>query len=228
MLDYPNDFDTKVFPESRGVAMSRALAMWSLIAFFVIAVLCGIILWSAHSKRRLPVMISMNTGTGEWSAIIGSNAGAREISADVVMQESVASRFAKMWFAVANDSDANDVNWAKCGDAKGAGAGSACFLCCMSSGELYQKFAEDVLPNWRARADSGETLHLVSDSIMVTKISATSKTGGLWRVGATLRSNRSGDRPIEAYIRIAREPNARPMTLNFYVSDFNAYLVTSR
>jgi len=245
MLDYPNNFDTKIFPESRNIAMSRTFALWSLITFFIITALSGIILWTANSKELSPIMISISADTGEWSAIMPaqgvhesfvtralrrvgllskSGGDMREYSMEMMMQESVAGNFAKFWFTITDDKSINDAMWASCKGERNIENGK-CFICCTSSDGLYNKFAKEILPDWRRRSESGETLTLASDTIIVSKASEVSNNGGMWRVDATLVSNKSADRKIVAFVSIARDFNARPMTLGFYVADFNAFVM---
>ena len=224
MLDYPNNFDADVFPKARKIALTRTLAIWSLIAFFVIACLCGLLLWGVNSKRLSPILISVSEDAGRWTAISESGAKIREYPADIMMQESVVGKFAQMWFRITGNIVVDEATWTKCIGEKNDAAGE-CFLCCMSADMLYRKFEEDVLPVWRQMAASGEIMGLDPDSIVVSNVSASANKGGTWRIEAVLHSNKSGPKNIIAFVRTARAVGTRPMTLGFYVVNFNAYAI---
>lgn len=231
-MNYPNNFDTPVFPEARKIAFSRTMAVWTLIAFFVVAALCGLLLWSVHSKRLAPFLISIHPAMGEWT-VVGENSGkARAVSATVVMQESVVGNFAQKWFDVSESERANASNWCKCErdscanpnarDFSQAG-GPRCYLCCMSGDSLFRVFNDSVLPEYRALAEMGQVWRLDDDSMVISPLPGLSDSGGLWHVAGKLESNVYDPISIEAFVRVARNEALYPLTMGYYVADFNAY-----
>ena len=233
-MDYPNNFYTPVFPKSRKIALSRAVAVWSLIAFAVIAALCGLLLWAVHSTRQAPFLISINHATGEWKAVGEKTGPAPKVAGHAVMQESVVGNFAMRWFEISEAQRANEINWCKCERARCTRplaedftqtGGHMCFLCCKSDDSLYKTFSEEILPGLQSRFAAGEIWYLAEESLVISPVSRLSENGGTWRVSGILESNASGPKHIEAYVRISRSVGDYPLTLGYYVSDFNGYVV---
>ena len=228
-MDFPNDFDTPVFSGARQLAVARTMAIWSAIAFFVAIALVGLFVWSANSLRMTPVLISINTDTGEWSHVSETSGRAREYTANHAMQESVVGNFARRWFTVSVNPRENDAFWCSCNPTDCARNAveenrSPCLICCAAGGDLFYKFTSTVLPDWRERAERGESLILDEESIHANPIGEITDGGGLWHLTATLLSNMSEPRKIEAYVRIARQGGgAYPTAMGFYVANFNSY-----
>jgi hypothetical protein len=80
-----------------------------------------------------------------------------------------------------------------------------------------------VLPNYRARAAAGETWALDEDSLAISPVRDHGQSGGLWKVSAVVKSNKSGRIPIMGFAKVLRARNAYPLSMGFFVSDFNAY-----
>ncbi|MCL2017249.1 MAG: hypothetical protein FWG80_00535 [Alphaproteobacteria bacterium] len=236
-MDYPNHFYTPVFPKSRGVAFSRSLAIWILITFFAIFALCGLLWWSAHSVRLAPFLISINQTTGEWKVVSEKTGNVRPMPGWSVMQEAVVGNFSRQWFEILGTERGNEANWCKCERRRCAQplasdinqyGGNMCFLCCRSGDRLYQMFADTVLLDRRARAADGEMWVLRNDHnfpLVIEPVSRLAEAGGLWRVFGTLESNKTGRKKIEAYVRVSRHLSDYPLTLGYYVVEFNAYQV---
>jgi len=68
-LDYPNEFNIPVFPSWKSLALSRSVAIWISIVFFLIVCSCGFILLGLHLKSNYPFLISIDLFTNEWSVI---------------------------------------------------------------------------------------------------------------------------------------------------------------
>jgi hypothetical protein len=226
-MDYPNNFDTNVFPTARNIAFSRISAVWYLILVLVIITLSGLIVWTRASVRLAPYMISINQTTGEWS-VIGERRGPHDVlSVNIAMQESVAFNFARQWFQITGDENTDAVNWCQCDRVRcaytQATGADQCFLCCASEARLHRKFIEEIVPGFRARAESGERWTLRHESVVISSIGPVTDSGGLWRINAVLISNMTRPRDIEIYVRIARNETLYPATLGYHVVDFNAF-----
>ena len=227
-MDYPNNFDLPVFPVARKIAFSRSLAIWTLSVFFVIAVLCGFLLWSAHSSRVNPFLISINPDTGDWSVISEKSTGTAATRTPTrMMQESVVAKFAYRWFSILSAAPANEANWCAC-DATSCSVDKnarGCTICCAADSGLFQRFVNNILPELRARANNGETISVIADSIQVFPESAISDDGGTFRVTFDMISNVSGRISVWAFARVARNMDQYPLTLGYYIADFNAYVI---
>ncbi|MCL1785568.1 MAG: hypothetical protein FWG39_00250 [Alphaproteobacteria bacterium] len=221
-MDYPNNFDTPPFPESRKIALSRFAAVWYLVLFFVIASLCGLVVWTVHSVRLSPYIISIDNVTGEWRVISEKSKSDDAVSKEISMQESVVWRFATEWFRVTESAARNAANWCECEVA--SCAGTACFICCASDALLYKSFSESVLPVYKDMAEGGETQRLRRDSITISPVSGPDGRGGMWRAQAVLEQSAGPDRNMEIYVRVQRNESVYPLTLGYYVADFNWYV----
>lgn len=229
-MNYPNDFETDVFPGSRRLAVARTMAIWSCVAFFLIAVLCGLVIWTAQSLRMEPFIVSINSDTGEWAVISEDNSSAREYTAAHAMQEFAVGNFARRWFTISSIERENDARWCRCDPSdclrsSGDEGRLPCLICCSAGGELFGRFITDVLADYRARAAAGETWGLDEDSIHIWPISGVTENGGLWRLTAVVESNKTGGTRIEAFVRVARAKDYYPLSMGFYVSDFNAFVI---
>jgi hypothetical protein len=227
-MDYPNNFDTPVFPESRKIALSRFVAVWYFILIFIIVSLCGLLVWTVRSVRLSPFMISIDNVTGEWRVIGEKPKSDDPVSKGIAMQESVAWRFAMEWFEITGDAARNAANWCACEPQRcRMNEGATCFLCCTSDGRLYRRFTEEVVPLYRTRFESGETWNLCRDrdSFVISPLAGLSDHGGVWRMTAVLESNVRQPRNIEMYVHIQRNEGWYPLTLGYYVADFNWYAI---
>ena len=82
-----------------------------------------------------------------------------------------------------------------------------------------------MLPEMSALSDIGVTRSVIDSTIQITPMSNASESGGTWRVTFTLMTTDMGNIDIVAFARVARTANMNPLTLGFYVADFNAYVV---
>ena len=233
-MQFPNDYDTRMFPNSRYLAMARAFAIWAALLFLLIAALGGVLVWTMHAKRVEPVLISVSDNGATWTAVLGARhpsprlraaGGTLEYSAYRVMQEAVVGNFARMWFSISGDADENETNWCRC-DRISCGADASvprCAVCCMAGESLFERFLEVVAGDFRGRAASGEEWSVAQDSIRAAPIGAASDKGGLWRLTATVRKNNGGAQKIEAFARVARAADGYPATLGYFVTEFAAY-----
>ncbi|MCL2538471.1 MAG: hypothetical protein FWE52_03300 [Alphaproteobacteria bacterium] len=225
MLDYPNNFDTAIFPEARRIALSRFFAVWSMIALILVAAGAGAIYWTIRAQRLNPFMISISND-GRWSAIGENTTARRTFSAAHLMQESVAVNYARMWFATDADQTVNSATWAACEPGDRATPGGMGSICQISGPGVFKKFTDIVLLDRVRRAANGEIWHLDEKSIAVRPVRNVSDAGSMWQINARLVSNKTAPRNIVAFALVVRSPNARPMTMGYYVADFHSYAVT--
>ncbi|MCL2338912.1 MAG: VirB8/TrbF family protein [Proteobacteria bacterium] len=227
-MDYPNNFDLPVFPIARKIALTRTMAVWTLVAFFVLLLLAGFMLWAAHSTRVDPFLISINPDTGEWSAISEATAtDAASRSPTRMMQESVVAKFASRWLSVSAAAPANEANWCACDAASCSVDKNArgCTVCCNADGNLYQYFVKNILPELQSRAAAGETISVINDSIQVFAESPITDNGGTFRATFDMISNVNGRIAVWAFARVARNAEQHPLTLGYYIADFDAYVI---
>jgi hypothetical protein len=237
-MDYPNGFDIPAFPDMRKLALARAFAVWSCVAFFAIVVLCGALLWASQSLRLNPFLISVNQSTGEWTAVgeDDSGAGKLEYSENRAMQEFVIGNFVRRWFSISAAASENEIRWCRCDSRTECGTDrtidqsgerkAPCLVCCASGDELFNRFVSEVLPDYKERAATGETWTLDEDSVEMTPLHKEIQNGGLWRVSAVVRSNKSGNIPVLGFAAVSRLRDRYPLSMGFFVSDFNGYSVS--
>lgn len=229
-LEYPGNFKTPAFPAGTRIAISRVMGIGILSAFMVIVCLCGLLLWGVRSMRLDPFLISVNRVTGTWT-VIGRSASYRpRVSIYDTMQEAVVGNFFQNWFYISSSRDENDAVWRLCPADGCSGAESMtygdrkCAISCGASEKLYNGFVENVMETYHLRSAAGETWGVMTDTMTITAIGEPdAATGGLWRVSATVWSNINASFDVVAYVRVARDTRRYPMTLGYYVSDFNAY-----
>lgn len=224
-MDFPADYDTKMFPETRYLSMARLFAIWSGILFLLIIGLSWVLVWTMHTNKTEPVLISISDDGTNWTAIIGGDARL-EYSASRVMQESVVGNFTKMWFKISRDAKENEENWCRCEPEKcwaNELAPVRCNVCCASSSNVFSNFLEVVNTDFSTRATSGQEWFVVPNSIRAVPVGAVSDKGGLWRLTANINVGGDKTQKIEAFVRTAKSEDGYPATLGYYVTDFHAY-----
>lgn len=231
--EYPGNFHTQAFPAGPRIAISRVMGIGILSAFFVILCICGLLLWGARSLRLDPFLISTDNITGAWT-VIGRSATyrPRESIYDTV-QESVAGNFFQNWFFISDVVAENDAVWRQCPADTCTGAETMtygdrhCAISCAASTSLYDTFIEDVMPTYHLRGTAGETWNVMVDTMQIAPVGKPDAArGGVWRVYATVWSNINEAFDVVAFVRVARISGKYPMTLGYYVSDFNAYRIS--
>jgi len=231
-LDYPGNFNTPAFPAGRRIAVSRFLGIGILGAFFVIICVCGLLLWGVRSMRLDPFLISVDGITGTWQVIGRSVTRAKAVSISETVQQAVVGNFFQSWFYISNIGDENNALWRQCAAQECTGAETMaygerhCAISCAAQDRLYDRFIEDVMPTYHMRAMAGETWNVITDSIQITRLGGGDITkGGVWRVQASVWSNINATFNVVAFVRVARQIGKYPMTMGYYVSDFNAYRI---
>jgi hypothetical protein len=226
-LDYPGNFEIPAFPAGKRIAVSRFMAISTLVAFLLIVFLCGILLWSSRSQRLEPFMISTDNSTGEWR-VIGRNSGTVEYPRTYTMQESVVGNFIKDWFKISADNSENENAWKACernvctSDNLMFGEHS-CSIYCSVSDELFSRFSYEILPDYKQRFQDGETWKIDEKKLSVLPAGKISDRGGTWQVTVTVNSTKLGQFNVKIFLKIAKNTTSYPQTMGFYVADFNAY-----
>lgn len=231
-MNYPGDFNTSAFPAGKSIAVSRFMSIGTLVAFFCIVCLCGALIWVSRSRTIDPFLISVNWLTGQWS-LIGHDkdkvSESTEFEAQV--QESVVGNFAQNWFFISDNADYNALLWATCNRQECGGAENIVHgrgnsaICCGAGEKLYGHFISDVMPDYALRGQLGERWILDFDSMIISPVAAVTAAGGTWRITANVNSNVSGVFKILAFVKVVRNTDYYPMTLGYYVADFNAYRI---
>ena len=229
-MDYPGNFDTPAFPAGKRIATSRLMGTVALVLFFLIACATAGLLWAANSMRTTPFLITIDRVSGTWRVVDTNAHRADEYNMLDAVQESVVSNFAASWFSISSDTAENNDIWRKCEPDSCTGAetlgytGRACAIACGGADKVFGKFSDSVMPNYVMRSAGGEVWTPQTDTLKVTKMSTASKTqGGTWRVHGYVHSNINGDFGVIAFVRVERDTTKYPMSLGYYVSDFNAY-----
>ena len=229
-MEYPSDFDTPAFPAGGRIAVSRAFGIGILGVFLLIVFTCVMVLWARRSMMVEPLLISTNNTTGTWAVIGRSASRNTEYSVSRTMQEAVAINFTQSWFYISNSATRNEDVWRKCPTDSCTGAEImsynrySCAISCLAADKLYELFTDDVAPIYRRRQiEGGETWDFMPETVMVTPVGRISDAGGMWRVNASVWSNINSVFNIIAFVRIERKAAEYPMTMGYYVADFNAY-----
>ncbi|MBD5389024.1 hypothetical protein HDR63_02095 [bacterium] len=227
-MDYPGSFDTPAFPAGSRLALSRAVSIWILGAFFIAICLCGALLGAMRLQRLDPFMISVDAATGQW-AVVGRDGRHLHYTVGRTMQESVVGNFVTQWFQIADNDAGNAGAWRKCtrnecasGDALFP-ATRYCTIYCATGEDVFTRFARDVVPDYTARAAAGQTWTLDAGSLQITPAGPITDTGGVWQVTATILTGAGTSFDIIAWAQVARNTTYYPGNMGFYIADFNAY-----
>ena len=227
-MDYPDNFETPAFPAGKRIAVSRLMAIWTLIASLLVVFLCGILLWSARSSRLVPFLISANNDSGGWS-VLGKSSNVLEYSPHQTIQESIVVKFIQDWFKISFNNDENTAAWHMCNRTDCSGTNlvindfPSCVIYCAVGDAVYSHFSGYILPDYVARAEHGEVWQVDKESIVVTPVGKISDMTGSWEARANIYSNVNGGFTVRAFVKIARNQNHYLQNMGFYIADFNAY-----
>jgi hypothetical protein len=230
-VEYPNDFDTPVFPAGRNVALSRRFAVWISVCFFLIVCACGFLLYFSHLKRNYPFLVSVDPITNEWTVIAYPGKDFKDtINQYQIVQEKLVYDFVDDWFTISQDNKANDARWQKCDIDNCSNPeqynpfNAECSLFCKSDEKLFDLFASKVLPEYRARLKQKSERWSVGRKNIIPNY--TSENGGFWQVFVPVYSTVNGWFNVLVFVTIARSTDSYPATLGYYVQDFNACRIT--
>ncbi len=231
-MDYPGGFEVPSFPAGKRIMFTRVAGIAAMVVFLLILVMCGLIVWAQRSARVHPFLVSVNQITGQWEIVGHQHEEVQELSSTRALQESVIGNFVRNWFLVTENADLNNRMWescdrvTQCNPEKKTGIDTnQCAVYCIVNDDLYAKFTKDIVPEYRQRMQRGETLVCDMSSLNINPIGAIGDAGGMWLVQMVLRSDQDTRINIIGYAKIARNMDAYPKTLGYYVADFNAYNV---
>ncbi len=229
-MDYPNDFDTPVFPAGKVIALSRRLSIWISGCFLLIICLCCFLLYFWSQKSNYPFLISIDPITDEWTVVAYPGKTFKDtFEQSHIIQEKLVDDFITNWFTISRDKNVNELRWQRCDDEDCSDSmqfnpeNISCSLFCNSNTKLFEEFSNNVLPEYKARVEQrSERWNVIKKNI---KLDYSSEQGSIWQVFAVVHSSVNGVFNVLAFVTVAREPNSHPATLGYYVQDFNAYRV---
>lgn len=229
---YPDDFNTPTFPAGKSIAVSRAMGIGIMSAFLIIVFLCGILIWTIRSMRSEPYILATDGINDQWRIVMaGDSPPTLNMTDAQLFQQSLVWRFTRNWFSIFRNQDRNAAIWEKecrreqctadVGDMRN------CALFCAASDDLFYRFSENVLPEYKALESAGVTWFPVAESIRIDPVGHVSNDGGTWRVQATiLTDGATNAMDIIAYATVARNTKYYPKTWGYFINNFNAYRVS--
>lgn len=231
-MQYPDGFDTPVFPAGKTIAVSRAMSIGTMVVFFLIICLCGVLMWAKKSVHVHPFLVAVNNVTGQWEIIGHQHDTHIHMTADRALQESLLGQFVRTWFSVTENSEFNSDAWAECNrenecnpNNKHYVGNERCTLYCISSPDIYKTFISAVVPVHQMHATQNEFWRPDMSMAQFTPIGEITENGGTWQIRATIFSNISLPIEILAYAQINKDPDVYPKNMGYYVAEFNAYKI---
>ena len=229
-MDYPNRFDTPAFPAGKSIALSRVIAIQILIVFFLIICACGVLIFFIKSEKNYPFLISVDPLTDEWNVVAAPYKNRENVIEQYqLIQEKLVNDFTDNWFSISSKQSVNNARWAECSVDECSFAdqynpkNQECALFCMSGTDLFTQFSTKVLPEYTARINqASETWVVEKKDIMPYYVTEDSSK---WQVYAQIKSNINGVFNVLAFVDIRRTDDLHPVTMGYYVDDFNAYRV---
>ena len=230
-MNYPDDFNTRTFPAGKSIAVSRAMGVGIMAAFFIIVCLCGLLIWTIYSMRTEPYILATGGINDQWRIVMATGEKQKMTDAQL-FQQSLIWRFTQNWFNISPNPEINAAVWdTECKreqclsdeiDSK------RCAIFCSSGDDLFYRFSTDVLPHLHAYQESNAMWMVVPESMRIEPVGHISENSGVWRVMLTILTGGTGAMDIVAYAHIERERTPRffPSTRGYYVADFNAYRVS--
>ena len=190
--------------------------------------MCGFLIYGIHLKQNFPFLISVDPLTKEWDIIAYPNkATQNKISQTQVIQEKLVSDYIFNWFTISGDKKINDARWQECTIDDCAKpeqynpSNIDCSLYCMSGDELFENFSENVLPEYRERVAQANEKWTVAN--MNIKLNSIDEDGSHWQVYLVIHSTINGFFDVLSFVDIDRDMDLYPVSLGYYVKDFNAY-----
>ena len=206
-----------MFAWGRPLELARKFTIYSGLLLFLILCAGAAVIWARRSESAKPYFLYISGG--EWTVFSESaERNKTELSWAVLMQESIAVRYAGLYFRIPDNVSEADGLWCGCRE---CGEWNRCALCCGADPRTFEFFREQVLPGWRARLGAGETQRLIR--VTASPMGRVSERGGVWKISGTLNSNRNDQRRIIGFMRIDQSKSSHPLTLGFYVSEFFWY-----
>jgi len=229
-LDYPNDFDTPVFPAGKAIAFSRRVSIWISCCFLLIIVLCCFLLYFRSQKSNYPFLVSIDPITDEWTVVAYPGKAFKDtFEQSRIIQEKLVNDFVTNWFTISRDRAVNESRWRECDVEDCADSQQFhpeninCALYCACDTKLFNEFTTNVLPEYNARfSQRSERWTVIKKNI---QLDYSSENGSMWQVFAVIHSSVNGVFNVLSFVTVARAPESHPATLGYYVQDFNAYRI---
>lgn len=227
-MDYPNDFDTPTFPAGKSIALSRTVAIYISVCFFIIIAGCCFLLYFTKLRQNYPFLISVDPFTDDWTVVAYPQKNlTTTVEQTQIIQEKLVNDFVTNWFTISGDTKANDARWRECivedcSEPEQFNPNNVnCAIFCATDNQLYNQFKERVLPEYRARLKQrSEKWRVEKIDIMPTSFN---ETGGLWQAFVSINSTVNKSFNVLVFITVGRLDDAYPATLGYYVKDFNSY-----
>ena len=230
-MNYPNDFDTPVFPAGKVIAFSRRVSIWISCCFLLIIFMCCFLLYFWSQKSNYPFLISIDPITDEWSVVAYPGKTFKDtFEQSQIIQEKLVDDFVTNWFTISRDKNDNDLRWQECNTNECSDAEQfnpqniKCVLFCASDTELFKEFSTTVLPEYKARfSQRAERWTVVKKNIQLDR---SSEDNSIWQVVAVVHSSVNGVFNVLSFVTVSRDPESHPATLGYYVKDFNSYRIS--
>ena len=229
-MEYPNNFNVPSFPAGPAIALSRGVAIWISVIFFLIICACGFVFLGFRFQTNYPFLISVDPLTADWSVVTYPNQSKKTtIQQYQIIQEKLVRDYVTNWFSISGDENINQSRWQKCSiddcdaPAQFHPGNTECSLYCYSSQDVFEEFTDKVLPEYKARVTQARERWTVKDmQILPVKIG---EKASQWQVIPIINSTISGDFVVLAFVTIEHDSNLYPASLGYYVADFNAYRI---
>jgi len=203
-----------------------------MIVFALIVCFCCILVFLQKHQGLAPLVIYADAPNGEWE-LIAPKKQETKIPYYVAMQKSLVGIITEKWFRIAGDMKQNEKMWSECSRetvcskrvTSNLKMTQGCDLFCLTGDTVFSDFEDNVLSTYRARESAGETWFVIPSSVKIESLGTPTEKGGLWRVNATILSNKIGKMDVIAFVEVSRQNAQYLQTLGFYVSNFNSYKI---
>ena len=230
-MNYPDDFNTRTFPAGKSIAVSRAMGVGIMSAFFIIVCMCALLVWTIHSVRVEPFVLATGGINDQWRIVMtGGETPTKKMTDAELFQQSLIWSFTQNWFNISPNHDINSAVWnTDCTREQCLSdeiKTKNCALFCSSGDDLFYKFSTYVLPKLVAYESANATWMVVPESMRIEPVGRISNDDGTWRVMVTILTGGTGAMDIIAYAHVERNVKYFPSTRGYYIADFNAYRVS--
>ena len=225
-MDYPNGFDIGTFRAGKSIALSRIVAIWTAIVFFIIVVVCGLVLFSHHFTTNYPLIISIDSNTNEWKVVSYPDKKRETVTRYQVIQEKLIIDYVKDWFTISLNNENNFDRWESCviedcgTPEQFSPLNSNRVICCKSSQTLYQNFVDNVLPVYKTIAKQNSRFWKPGrPQVVAVKVD---EWGSLWRGYISVKDSEAGGFGVLFFIQVAKSLTDYPATFGYYIEQFSA------
>jgi len=230
-LNYPDDFNTRTFPAGKSIAVSRAMGIGIMSAFFIIVCLCGLLIWTIRSARVEPYILATGGINDQWRVVMaGGDTPTTQMTDAQIFQQSLLWQFTQNWFNISSNDEINNAIWKTDCERKQCLSTEIgprnCALFCATDDDTFFKFSNKVLPTYREYRTANVTWMADPQSMRIEPIGRISDDGGAWQIQITILTGGTGAIDVVAYAKVARNTKYFQNTIGYYVADFNAYRVS--